>query len=133
MTIVHAGARQTLTPGNRPPGCPASSAGLFVIRDDGTATFDRHHHDFGEFWFVASGSGTVLVGDREHPVQTGDIIYTAPGQDHDILTVSEALHVFWLSSDLPPGASPDHLHRTPEAAAKHPVPVCTVPGRAADA
>lgn len=132
MTIIHAGARQKLTPDNRPPGCPASSAGLFVIRDDGTATFDRHHHEFGEFWFIASGHGTVLVGGQEHAVQAGDILYTAAGQDHDILTVTEELRVFWLSDGLSPGASPQHLHRTPEAADKHSIPVLVRPGRAAD-
>ncbi|MFF5209519.1 hypothetical protein [Streptosporangium sp. NPDC000396] len=59
MTVIHAAARQRLTAENRPNGCPASSAGMFVIRADGTARFDRHYHDIGEFWFIASGKGTV--------------------------------------------------------------------------
>ncbi|MEV8476222.1 AraC family ligand binding domain-containing protein [Streptomyces sp. NPDC051173] len=122
MTLIRAGARHKLTPDNRPAGCPASAAGMFVIRDDGTATFDRHHHDIGEFWFIAAGSGTVGIGETTHQVTAGDILYTAPGQDHDILTVTEEMRVFYLSADLPPGARPGHLHRTPQDAAKHPVP-----------
>ena len=47
MTIIHGAARERLTPENSPPDCPASSAGMFVIRADGTARFDRHHHDIG--------------------------------------------------------------------------------------
>lgn len=123
MTLIRTGARQKLTPGNRPEHCPASAVGKFVIRADGTARFDRHHHEFAEFWFIAQGRGTVLIGDTEYHVEAGDVLFTAPGQDHDILDVAEELHVFYLSAEPPPGASPDHLHRTPEAALKHTVPV----------
>jgi mannose-6-phosphate isomerase-like protein (cupin superfamily) len=123
MTLIRTGARDKLTLDNRPDHCPASAAGRFVIRADGTARFDCHHHEFAEFWFIARGRGTILIGGTEHQVETGDILYTAPGQDHDILDVAEEMHVFYLSAELPPGASPTHLHRTPEAALKHPVPV----------
>lgn len=123
MTVIHAGARERLDASNRPTGCPASSAGMFVIRADGTARFDRHFHDFDEFWFVAAGRGTVSVAGVQCTVEAGDIIHTAPGVDHDITTVAEEMRVFWLSGPLPEGSAGAHLHRTPADAAKHPVPV----------
>jgi mannose-6-phosphate isomerase-like protein (cupin superfamily) len=125
VAVIHTADRQRLTPDNRPDGCQAFSAGRFVIRADGTARFDRHHHDFDEFWFVAAGTGTVLVGDTPYPVTAGDIVYTAAGRDHDILDVGEELRIFWLSWALPPDASGEHLHRRAEDAAKHPVPIRT--------
>lgn len=123
MTLIRTRDRQKFTGDNRPEHCPASAAGKFVIRADGTARFDRHYHEFAEFWFVAAGRGTVLIGDAAHQVEAGDILYTVPGLEHDVLDVAEELHIFYLSAELPPGASPNHLHKTPEAAVKHLVPV----------
>ena len=122
MTIIHAGARERLGPDNRPENCSASSAGMFVIRADGTARFDRHHHDIEEFWFVARGRGTVALDRQENTVGPGDIVHTPPGVDHDIVCVAEELHIFWLSGPLPPGSTGAHLHRDPADAQKHIVP-----------
>lgn len=122
MTVIRTAQRQRLTLDNRPENCPASAAGQFVIRADGTARFDRHYHDFAEFWFIASGSGTLAVADTRHEVGPGDIVYTAAGQDHDIIDVAEEMRIFWLSAQLPPGSTGAHLHRTPDDADKHPVP-----------
>lgn len=130
MTLIRTAARERLTLVNRPPHCPASSAGQFVIRADGTAQFDRHYHHFDEFWFVAAGRGTLSIGDSQHAVGAGDILYTPAGTEHDILTVAEELHIFWLSGQIPAGGSAAHLHRSVEAAAKHPVTVH--PGQTAD-
>jgi mannose-6-phosphate isomerase-like protein (cupin superfamily) len=124
MTLIRTSDRHKLTAENRPAGCAAHSAGRFRLRADGTSRFDRHHHDFDEFWFVATGSGTMMLGDAELGVQAGDIIYTPAGTDHDILAVTSAedLHIFWLSWTLPDGASGQHLYRTSPDAARHLVP-----------
>jgi len=129
--LIRTSHGERLDASNLPDGCPASSAGLFVIRADGTGRFDRHYHDFSEIWLVAAGSGTIRVGDEHHHVQPGDIAYTPAGIEHDIIAVAEELHVFWLSAPLPDGGSGAHLHREPDLAAKHLVPV--VPGVSADA
>nr|WP_237535573.1 cupin domain-containing protein [Streptomyces sp. SID3343] len=122
MIRTATGAR--LNAENRPRGCLAHSAGRFRIRATGTSRFDRHFHDFDEFWFVAAGTGTIHVGDAVHQIQPGDIIHTPTGVDHDIVAVTgdQDLEVFWLSWALPPGADGRHLHRTPQDAIKHPVP-----------
>ncbi|MGP4029676.1 cupin domain-containing protein [Actinomadura sp. 3N407] len=121
MNLIRTADRHKLTADNRPGGCPAHSAGRFRLRADGTSRFDRHHHDFDEFWFVATGSATILLGDTELNVQDGDIIYTPADTDHDVLAITGPgdLHVFWLSWTLPVGASGQHLHRSPDAAAGH--------------
>jgi dTDP-4-amino-4,6-dideoxygalactose transaminase/mannose-6-phosphate isomerase-like protein (cupin superfamily) len=123
MVVIRAAQRERLTQDNRPQGCPASSAGQFVIRADGTARFDRHHHDFAEFWFVASGSGTLSVAGVHHEVGPGDIVYTPAGHDHDIIDVAEELRIFWLSAELPPNSTGGHLHSSPQDAEKHQIPV----------
>jgi mannose-6-phosphate isomerase-like protein (cupin superfamily) len=121
MLLLRTSDRDRLTDSNRPADCPASSAGQFVIRVDGTARFDRHFHDVAEFWFVAAGLGIVEVGETCHHVQAGDIVYTPAGVDHDILAVAEELRIFWLSGPVHDGCRPGHLHRTPELTGKHPV------------
>lgn len=121
MTVIRTATRERLTEENRPGGCPASSAGMFVLRADGTARFDRHYHDIDEFWFIAAGDGTVVVGDVAHQVGPGDIVYTAAGLEHDITEVGDELRIFWLSWALLPGATGAHRHRTPADAIKHQV------------
>lgn len=121
MTVIRTAARERLTEENHPGGCPASSAGMFVLRADGTARFDRHYHDVDEFWFIAAGTGTVVVGDVAHQVGPGDIVYTAAGFEHDITEVGDELRIFWLSWALPPGATGAHRHRTAADAIKHQV------------
>lgn len=123
MTLIRTAERERLTEDNRPSGCPAFSAGQFVIRADGTGRFDRHYHDFHEFWLIAAGAGTVTVDDLSHDVVAGDIMYTPAGATHDIVTVSEELHVFWVSLNPPAGGSGQHLHLDPSDATKHLVTV----------
>jgi len=120
--LIRTSQRERLDHGNRPDGCPASSAGLFVIRADGTARFDRHYHDMGEFWLIATGTGTVAVGEDHYRVGAGDIVYTPAGVEHDIIDVTTELRIFWLSSPVPTGGSGAHLHRSPDLTDKHPVP-----------
>ncbi len=128
MTVIRTADRQRLTRDNRPPGCPAFSAGTFVIRGDGTGRFDRHHHDFAEFWFVAAGAARVRIGDVDHDIIVGDLVYTPAGTVHDITGVAEQLTILWLSLDPPPGGSDGHLHREPGDVDKHPVPVISTVG-----
>lgn len=127
--LIRTARRDRLDDGNRPAGCPASSAGQFVIRADGTARFDRHFHDVGEFWLVAAGHGTVSVGEQRYGVQPGDIIYTPAGVEHDIIGVTVELRIFWLSAPVPDGGRTTHRHRSPDLAAKHLVPAMPATGR----
>lgn len=126
--LIRTCQRERLDDANRPEGCPASSAGQFVIRADGTARFDRHYHDMGEFWLIAAGAGTVTVANNHYQVGAGDIVYTPAGLEHDIVEVTDELRIFWLSAPVPAGGSGAHLHRSPDLAHKHPVPVVSQDG-----
>ncbi|HZM74570.1 MAG TPA: AraC family ligand binding domain-containing protein [Candidatus Limnocylindrales bacterium] len=99
-----------------------SSAGMFTVRGDGTATFDRHYHDFGEFWCIAAGAGILQIGQNSFEVQAGDVLYTPPGTVHDIVAVGEPMRIFWLSEPIPEGGRQGHQHQTPTDADKHPIP-----------
>jgi mannose-6-phosphate isomerase-like protein (cupin superfamily) len=124
MNLIRTADRHKLTADNRPAGCSAHSAGRFRLRADGSSHFDRHHHDYDEFWFIATGNGTIGLGDTQMDVQPGDIIYTPAGTHHDVVAVTgpDDLQVFWLSWTLPDGARGEHLHSSPADAAGHLVP-----------
>lgn len=124
MNLIRTADRHKLTADNRPASCPAHSAGRFRLRADGTSHFDRHYHDFDEFWFIATGAGTISLGNTQMDVQPGDIIYTRAGTDHDVVAVTgpEDLQVFWLSWTLPDGGRGEHLHSSPADAIRHLVP-----------
>ncbi|GIG63169.1 hypothetical protein Lfu02_75410 [Longispora fulva] len=127
--LVRGANRERLTLDNRPAGIGASSAGQFVIRADGTATFDRHHHTTWEAWFIAAGFGAVAVGEHTFDVQPGDLVFTPPGVDHDITAVrgGAELRIFWITGETPDGTPPGHLHRDPVDAARHLVPAVPAP------
>lgn len=124
MTLIRTHDRQRLTYGNRPPGCPIHSAGMFRMRADGTSRFDRHFHDFDEFWFVRTGTGTIRIGSVVHQVEPGDIVFTKSSTPHDITAVTGNgdLEIFWLSLPGPPGSRLGHLHLDQADADGHLVP-----------
>lgn len=110
-----------LSPESRPAWSDVTSAGVFRVEPNGR--FDRHYHDCDEYWLVFSGRAVVLVGDRIYTVSAGDIISTQAGIEHDVLGVLETLEAFWFEARTPEGGRIGHLHRTPEDAAGHDVPV----------
>lgn len=124
--IVHTASRERFDELMRDALTPAGSvfsAGTFVIRGDGTARFDRHHHEYTEMWLIAAGHGAVTLDDTEYEVGGGDIIITPAGIEHDIVAVTDEMTIFWVSFDLPAGGSTEHLHRETQHAEKHLVPV----------
>ena len=42
----------------------------------------KHSHAYEHEVFVLEGSGVVLDGDREHPIETGHAVYVPPNQVH---------------------------------------------------
>ena len=69
---VHRG----LGPDNRPGWCEVTSAGIFKVPRDGW--FDRHYHDFNEYWLVFKGRAKVLSEGQEYVVGPGEINFHAP-------------------------------------------------------
>jgi mannose-6-phosphate isomerase-like protein (cupin superfamily) len=116
LTVV-----RTLSPDARPDWSDVTSAGTFRVEPNGR--FDLHYHDCDEYWLVFSGRARVLVGSQTYPVGPGDIVCTPTGTEHDVVGVSETLEAFWFEAATPPGGRVGHLHRTPEAAKGHEVPL----------
>lgn len=116
LTVV-----RTLSPDSRPEWSDVTSAGTFRVEPNGR--FDLHYHDCDEYWLVFSGRASVLVGSQTYTVGPGDIVCTPTGTEHDVVGVSETLEAFWFEATTPPGGRIGHLHRTPEAAKGHEVPL----------
>lgn len=116
LTVV-----RRLSPEARPDWCELTSAGTFRVEPGGR--FDRHYHDCDEYWLVFAGRALVTVGDRSYRVGPGDIVCTPAGTEHDVVGVTETLEAFWLEGPTPPGGRIGHLHRTPEDALGHTVPM----------
>jgi mannose-6-phosphate isomerase-like protein (cupin superfamily) len=116
LTIV-----RTLSPDSRPEWSDVTSAGTFRVEPNGR--FDLHYHDCDEYWLVFAGRASVLVGSQTYTVSPGDIVCTPTGTEHDVVAVAETLEAFWFEAATPPGGRIGHLHRTPEAAKGHEVPL----------
>jgi len=115
-----------LQAGNRPDWCQVTSAGIFRVPVEG-GRFDRHFHDFHEYWLVFHGKAKVLSEGTEYCVGPGDIVCTHAGDEHDVLEVYEDLEAFWFEDPCPPDGRVGHLHRSSDLAAGHSVPHMPVP------
>ena len=112
-----------LAPDARPSWSDVTSAGIFRVEPNGR--FDLHYLDCDEYWLIFSGRARVLVGTETYDVEAGDIVSTQTGTEHDVVGVYETLEAFWFEARTPQGGRIGHLHRTPEAAQGHDVPLLT--------
>jgi quercetin dioxygenase-like cupin family protein len=74
---------------------PAEGAQSFALRyfevaPGAVSALDEHAHDHGVA--IVRGRGTVLLGEHEHAIAIGDVIYVAPGERHQFrAAAAEAL------------------------------------------
>jgi hypothetical protein len=125
MPVVRT-SEHPLHAGNRPAWCQVTSAGIFRVSTQ-AGRFDRHFHDFHEYWLVFRGKARILSEGVAYYVKPGDIVCTHAGDEHDVLEVYEDLEAFWFEDPCPPGGRLGHLHRDPELAKGHPVPFLPLP------
>ena len=80
-----AGTRQVLIG----PGDGAANFALryFVLAPGTASSLDVHAHDHGVF--VLHGRGRVRLGDVEHALAAGDVVYVAPHETH-VFAASDA-------------------------------------------
>jgi mannose-6-phosphate isomerase-like protein (cupin superfamily) len=102
---------------DRPAWSDVTSTGTFYIVAG--QSFDRHHHDCDEYWFIFEGRAVIEIDEERYTVEPGDIVCTEVGREHDFLQVFEPISGFWFESRLIPGGRAGHLHRSPERAAGH--------------
>lgn len=103
-----------------PQWADMTAAGIFRVPRDG-GRFDRHFHDYDEYWLIYRGRGRVMSEGVEYEVAPGSVVCTQAGQEHDVLIVDEDIEAFFFETGLPPGGKAGHLHRTPELAKGHDV------------
>jgi mannose-6-phosphate isomerase-like protein (cupin superfamily) len=112
---------KNLWPDDRPSWSDVTSAGIFRVEPNGR--FDLHYHDCDEYWLIFAGRARVTVGPGTYEVGPGDIVCTPTGTEHDVTGVYETLQGFWFEAATPAGGRVGHLHRTPEDAEGHDVPL----------
>ena len=96
-----------------------------IGKDDGATNFSmrqfeveaggftpRHSHPYEHEVFVLKGSGTILEGDQEHPIQEGDVLFVEPDEIHQFRnTGDESLQFLCLipnsALDLPITPAPE--------------------------
>ena len=66
-----------------------------VVRLQAGSLFPRHRHEAGEDVLVIAGR--VAIGGAE--LEPGDYLYTAPGEEHDVRALTDA--VIYVSSPRP--------------------------------
>ncbi|MDR3691894.1 MAG: cupin domain-containing protein [Fimbriimonas sp.] len=109
-----------MTESNRPAWSGVTSAGIFRVAAVG-GRFDCHYHDCHEYWLVFKGKAKVCTEGVAYYVQTGDIVCTKAGDEHDVLEVYEDLEAFWFEDATQAGGRIGHLHRSADKAEGHPV------------
>jgi quercetin dioxygenase-like cupin family protein len=86
-----------------PESCPEARVTLTRVTIPPGAISPRHAHpDSEQVWLAVSGRGTLLLaGDRETPLQEGDVLRLAPGDVHGFFNGSERPFVY-ISVTTPP-------------------------------
>jgi mannose-6-phosphate isomerase-like protein (cupin superfamily) len=127
MTVIRA-SEGALGPENRPDWCLTPRAGYFELAKEGGG-HDRHYHEYNELYLIGRGKAKIWIDGVASYVQAGDIVCIRAGDEHDILEIygDEGLELFWLYEPSAHGGRFGHLHRSPEKAKPHPVPVLPVP------
>jgi len=72
----------------REDGAPNFAMRQFEVAPGGFTP--KHHHPYEHEVFVIEGSGAVLEGEREHPLQAGDVVYVAPDEVHQFRNTGTA-------------------------------------------
>lgn len=58
----------------------------------------QSHKKRSEFWYIISGSGTVIIGESEKPAVAGDEYKIAPEEKHRLTAGPEGIKVLEIST-----------------------------------
>lgn len=76
--------------------------------------FDRHFHDFAEYWAITEGRAQVAVGSDLFDVGPGDLVCTQAGVEHDIVRAyTDDVVLLFVEEPVPPGGTAGHRHLDP--------------------
>jgi quercetin dioxygenase-like cupin family protein len=59
-----------------------TGGGVYVFKPGETAHPERHVHDVDEVFIFIQGKGVLPIDGVEYPLQTGDVVIVAAGEDH---------------------------------------------------
>ncbi len=59
----------------------------FAVQPGGHTSLDQHAHEHGVY--VLHGRASLRLGDEEHEVSTGDVIYISGNEIHQFFTLGE--------------------------------------------
>ena len=59
----------------------------FAVRPGGHTSLDQHAHDHGVY--VVHGKARLHLGDQEHEISVGDVVYISGNEVHQFFTVGE--------------------------------------------
>ena len=85
------------------PGAEGCSVRWLVGQEDGAENFSmrqfavakdgftpKHSHPYEHEVFVLEGVGTVLSGDTEHEIKSGDVIFVSPDEVHQFRNTGDS-------------------------------------------
>src|SRR5690349_5195899 len=70
---------------------PSISMGLYALPTDGVDPQKPHTED--EVYYIVEGRATIRVGEEDHAVTPGSIVYVAANVEHRFHTILEDLKV----------------------------------------
>jgi len=78
---------------------PTLNTGLYVLGAGAKDNQPSHKED--EVYYVVSGKGILKIGDEDHPVKPGSVIYVKADIEHRFHSITEELKVLVFFSSAP--------------------------------
>jgi mannose-6-phosphate isomerase-like protein (cupin superfamily) len=78
--------------------------GAAIVEVDPGKAIRLHAHSEHEFYYVFSGTGTMLVGDVEYAATPGSLFYIPPDSEHSLRATTEVVRlcaVWWEPATAP--------------------------------
>jgi mannose-6-phosphate isomerase-like protein (cupin superfamily) len=70
---------------------PSMSAGLYVLEAGAEDPQTPHAED--EVYYVVSGRGAIRIGDEDHPVAAGSVVFVGKRVEHHFHSITERLQL----------------------------------------
>ena len=81
---------------------PALNCGLYRLK---AGSKDKQGaHDDDEVYYVLEGRGRLRVGDRDHLVEPGSVLYVSATSDHSFFEIDEDMTLLVFFATTPPAA-----------------------------
>lgn len=93
--------------------------------DRKTSNFDRHYHDYQEYWVVFDGKAQMVIGEKLFDTGPGDCVIAAKGWHQDCVFVEGGgkLGLVWLGATPRGNRRIGHLYENKHGKAETEVPL----------